>query len=63
MGPLIKVCQLNWTDDRNITTAPAQSAVKYQTARFNATLVIDSPYNGPPSEEVDRAWGDLLDSK
>jgi len=40
--------------------APAQSAVRYEKVRFNATLVIDSPYNGEPSQQVDKAWSDLL---
>lgn len=40
--------------------APAEKAVEYERVRFNATLVIDSPYNGPPSPEVDGAWSDLL---
>lgn len=43
--------------------APAREAVKFERVRFNATLVIDSPYNGVPSPEVDAAWKDLLDSK
>ncbi|ETS78823.1 hypothetical protein PFICI_08676 [Pestalotiopsis fici W106-1] len=43
-------------------TAPARSAIQHQAVRFNATLVIDSPYNGPPSQEVDKAWGDLLEN-
>lgn len=43
-------------------TAPARNSIKYQFIRYNATLVIDSPYNGPPSHEVDQAWSNLLES-
>ncbi|KAI9752324.1 MAG: hypothetical protein M4579_005667 [Chaenotheca gracillima] len=42
--------------------SPAREALEYERVRFNATLVIDSPYNGPPSPEVDLAWHDLLDN-
>lgn len=31
--------------------------------RFNGTFNRDSPYKGPPSPEVDKAWDDLLPSK
>ncbi|KAH8821356.1 hypothetical protein F5884DRAFT_827610 [Xylogone sp. PMI_703] len=40
--------------------SPAQNVVEYERVRFNATLVIDSPYNGEPGPEVDKAWSDLL---
>lgn len=43
--------------------APAATAVELKRERFNATLVIESPYNGPPSKEVDAAWTALLDSE
>lgn len=42
------------------STAPAQKAVKLQKQRFNAELVIDSPYIGEPSDSVDLAWHNLL---
>lgn len=44
-------------------TAPARSAVKREKIRYNATLIIESEFNGPPSTEVDAAWTNLLDSK
>jgi hypothetical protein len=43
--------------------APASHVVRFEKVRFNATLVIDSPYNGPPSDKVDRAWIDLIQSE
>ncbi|CAD6576148.1 MAG: hypothetical protein ASARMPRED_007619 [Alectoria sarmentosa] len=46
----------DYSDD----SSPAEEAIKYEKWRFNATLVIDSPYNGPPGEEVDEAWRELL---
>lgn len=47
----------------DIYIAPAQTAVKYERVSFNATLVIDSPYNGEPSAKVDQAWTELLQCK
>ena len=52
-----------WLLTQQILPAPAEEAIKYEKWRFNATLVIDSPYNGPPGEEVDEAWRELLHSK
>ncbi|KAK4238782.1 hypothetical protein C8A03DRAFT_33178 [Achaetomium macrosporum] len=46
----------------NLVYSPAAGAVKLEKVRFNATLVIESPYNGPPSDEVDAAWTALLDN-
>lgn len=46
--------------DGFVDTAPATSALSYKRVRFNATLVIDSPYNREPSPEVDDAWRELL---
>ncbi|KAF4628749.1 hypothetical protein G7Y89_g9408 [Cudoniella acicularis] len=40
--------------------SPAQEAVNFERVRFNATLVIESPYNGEPGPEVDAAWHELL---
>jgi hypothetical protein len=47
----------------NTITAPAQEAVRFEKVRYNATLVIDSPYNGLPGPDVDKAWSDLLESE
>ena len=52
-----------WLLTQQILPAPAEEAIKYEKWRFNATLVIDSPYNGPPGEEVDDAWRKVLHSK
>ena len=46
----------------SLGSAPAASAVKKERVRFDATLVIESPFNGPPSTEVDAAWTALIDS-
>ncbi|TRX94277.1 hypothetical protein FHL15_004744 [Xylaria flabelliformis] len=46
--------------DRLIPKPPANPAIEYEAVRFNATLIIDSPWNGPPSDAVDQAWSDLL---
>ena len=43
--------------------APAEEALVYEKVRFNATLVIESPYNGAPNPEVDEAWDKLLSSR
>ncbi|KAK8135210.1 hypothetical protein PG984_007222 [Apiospora sp. TS-2023a] len=40
--------------------SPAAEALRYKKVRYNASLVIESPYNGPPSKEVDSAWSDLI---
>ena len=47
----------------NESAAPAQSVVEKVKYRFNATLIIESPYTGPPGEATDGAWHSLLDSK
>ena len=33
----------------------------YQTWKFNGSFKNDSPYKGPPSPAVDKAWADLWD--
>ncbi|KAH8746326.1 hypothetical protein BGZ57DRAFT_917816 [Hyaloscypha finlandica] len=45
---------------KDLVYSPAEDVVNYERVRFNATLVIDSPYNGEPSLEVDEAWTELL---
>lgn len=55
--------KLERANEASLITAPAQGVVKYQAIRYNATLVIDSPYYGPPSDKLEHAWADLLDSK
>jgi len=42
------------------SAAPGRSAVTHERVSFNATLVIDSPYNADLSEKVDQAWNELL---
>ncbi|KAK7978692.1 hypothetical protein PG988_006182 [Apiospora saccharicola] len=44
----------------HIQLAPASEALRYKKVRYNASLVIESPYNGPPSKAVDSAWSDLI---
>ncbi|KAI0188739.1 hypothetical protein EV127DRAFT_512740 [Xylaria flabelliformis] len=44
----------------SLVYSPAIPAIEYEAVRFNATLIIDSPWNGPPSDAVDQAWSDLL---
>ncbi|KND87851.1 hypothetical protein TOPH_07439 [Tolypocladium ophioglossoides CBS 100239] len=48
--------------EASLVYSPAASAVKLERVRFNATLVIESPYNGPPSKEVDAAWAAIIDN-
>ncbi|KAK0613276.1 hypothetical protein B0T14DRAFT_556935 [Immersiella caudata] len=49
-------------DRDHLVYSPAASALKFEKIRYNATLVIESAYNGPPSPEVDAAWTALLDN-
>ncbi|KAK8078577.1 hypothetical protein PG996_004747 [Apiospora saccharicola] len=44
----------------SLVYSPASEALHYKKVRYNASLVIESPYNGPPSKEVDSAWSDLI---
>ncbi|KAM7185569.1 protein of unknown function (DUF3328) domain containing protein [Rhypophila sp. PSN 637] len=45
---------------KSLVYSPAEGAVRYMKVRYNATLVIESPYNGADHHEVDRAWHELL---
>jgi len=39
---------------------PARQAVKYDRVTFDGNLDKPTPYRGPPSDELDAAWGELL---
>lgn len=47
----------------DFVTAPAQEAVQFQKQRFDAELVIESDFIGPPTPASDLAWHTLLQSK
>ena len=53
--------KLSAADD--VATAPILDVLDddYQTWKFNGSFKNDSPYKGPPSPAVDKAWADLWD--
>ncbi|KAH8677622.1 hypothetical protein BX600DRAFT_545367 [Xylariales sp. PMI_506] len=46
----------------HLVYSPASSAVKYEIIRFNTSLIIDSPFVGPPSTTTDAAWAKLVNN-
>ncbi|KAF4624107.1 hypothetical protein G7Y89_g14064 [Cudoniella acicularis] len=52
--------QRHYSKLNQIIHSPAEDALHYEATIFNAELRIDSPFVGPPSPEVDKAWSDLL---
>lgn len=42
--------------------APALSAVKYRRVSYDGKIAVESPYQGAPSPELDKAWHDFLEN-
>lgn len=42
-------------------TGPAQSAITWETRKFEGSLETTNPYKGEPRGELDRAWNKLLE--
>lgn len=43
-----------------VTVAPARQAVKYDRITFDGNLDKPSPFRGPPSDQLDAAWSELM---
>lgn len=43
-----------------ILSAPAASVLRYESRLF-PTLIQDNPFVGPPRDELERAWHNLLE--
>ena len=47
----------------NVPSAPAEAAIEYKEVVFHNNFHEDrTPYQGPPTDEVDKAWNDLYSS-
>lgn len=44
----------------HLSAAPANEAIKHETSLYNPGLKGDPEYFGPPSDEIDKKWSELM---